>query len=400
MSNTSKWTRIAVTALFAAMYLAFLIETIALFTEFGPSGLAMRIAVLDAQNFIFFPVAGLLALIAFWRPVVMLADAMARGKIKYGRIVLPISLIAAMVAASAVANVFANSNSRSFYEVAPAALEADDGRAETATSPARAPLTEILVKMKIMASGESGLQAYQSRCDEEWLQFSTSANEEKLCFPTGGVSTVAECCRAKTILREDLNALHASNPSDLFAIHGPALTVKCFFLLLLLIVGIMLVRYRQRLQTLYGRAFESVSFGLAIGGAVMLMWPLMNAAYLQTTALLTGDGSSNAYTLFAPLIALGFGIWAMLLVFFHLRSYPSQIEYAAKLGGFVAAAIGVFRYEEIIAYFTRTLGVGGGLLAIIVFAVAVGALIMSVVMGVRPQDLDMFDDDDIAPTKS
>jgi hypothetical protein len=90
----------------------------------------------------------------------------------------------------------------------------------------------------------------------------------------------------------------------------------------------------------------------------------------------------------APLIALGFGVWTLLLIFFHLRAYPSQIEYAAKIGGFVAAAIGVFRYDDITMYLSRTLGVGGSVVAIIVFAVAVIALLLSILLGVDPTDID------------
>ena len=149
---------------------------------------------------------------------------------------------------------------------------------------------------------------------------------------------------------------------------------------------------RKGLERLHGATPSGISFGLALGGAVMLIWPLLNAAYLQTMALLTGSGSASAYTIVAPLIALGFGVWTLLLVFFHLRSYPSQIEYAAKVGGFIAAAIGVFRYEEITNYLARTLGVGGGLVAIIVFAVGVGALIISVILGVDPTDIKLDED--------
>ena len=162
---------------------------------------------------------------------------------------------------------------------------------------------------------------------------------------------------------------------------------------ILLGIGILLVQYRKGLERLHGATPSGISFGLALGGSVMLIWPLLNAAYLQTMALLTGSGSASAYTIVAPLVALGFGVWTLLLVFFHLRSYPSQIEYAAKIGGFVVAAVGVFRYEEITNYLARTLGIGGGLVAIIVFAVAVGALIVSVVLGVDPTDI--LEDEDV-----
>ena len=62
MTKTHVGSRMAVTILFSLLYLAFLLETGFLLGEFGASGLALRLASLDSQNFIFFPVAGLLAL--------------------------------------------------------------------------------------------------------------------------------------------------------------------------------------------------------------------------------------------------------------------------------------------------------------------------------------------------
>ncbi len=106
MAQTHIATRIAVTFVFALLYLAFLLETGTLVQEFGSSGLALRLASLDSQNFIFFPVAGLLALVAFWRPAVLLVDAMWRGQLKFGRMVLVVSLLVAGGGAWAISNVF------------------------------------------------------------------------------------------------------------------------------------------------------------------------------------------------------------------------------------------------------------------------------------------------------
>ena len=107
MPKTHLATRIGVTLVFALIYTAFLAETGMLVEEFGPSGLAQRLAALESQNFIFFPIAGLLALVAFWRPAVLLVDAMARGRLKYGRITLVASLVACGAAAWLIAGAFA-----------------------------------------------------------------------------------------------------------------------------------------------------------------------------------------------------------------------------------------------------------------------------------------------------
>ncbi|HAE29137.1 MULTISPECIES: hypothetical protein [Hyphomonas] len=392
MTKTHFATRVAVTIVFALLYLAFLTETGVLVQEFGASGLALRLASLDSQNFIFFPVAGLLALVAFWQPAVLLVDAMWRGQLKFGRIVLGGSLVVALIGAWLISGAFESSEARSVFEISPKALAADDGAPATADAPPLAPVTEVLTRMRILSGVDRGLGEYQAQCDREWLQYSVAAEVEMLCFPSGERLSVRACCTAKAAFRQHLNRLAAEAPSRTGAVHRWVMPVKIFFLLLLLGIGILLVQYRKGLERLHGMTPSGISFGLALGGAVMLIWPLLNAAYLQTMALLTGSGSASAYTIVAPLIALGFGVWTLLLVFFHLRSYPSQIEYAAKVGGFIAAAIGVFRYEEITNYLARTLGVGGGLVAIIVFAVGVGALIISVILGVDPTDIKLDED--------
>ena len=381
--------RIAVTLFFALIYAAFLFETGVLAYEFAPHGLALQMATLFAHNFLFFPVAGALALIAFWRPAVLIVDALGAGRVPQGRLTLLVVAGVIGFVAWSMSNAFAGSNTRSLFEIAPETLIADEGVPSDDPAERRAAVGEVLIQLKINASVDGGLQRFQSRCEPEWLRYGVAAQEQKLCFPTGAVTNVEACCRAKTDFRDRVNAMQAADPSLLTRVHRYVLPVKMVFLLMLLFIGILLVWLRKPLTQLYGRAVQQVSFSLAAGGALVLLWPLMNAAYLSTSSLLTGDGLSNAYRVTAPLFALGFGVWAMLLIFFHLRTYPSHIETALKSAGAIGAAIGVFRYEDIVNYLSRTLGVGGGLVAVVVFTVAVGSLIAAVLMGVKaPEFLD------------
>ena len=380
--------RIFVTVLFAALYAAFVGETAVLAYEYADTGLTLRLASLDAQNFIFFPIAGLLAVFGFWRPTVILVDGLGRSAVRGGRAVLAITAIGLGVATWGFAALLADGTARSVYEVSPAALASDVAAPVEGVDANRQTIANTLTSLKILALGPEGLSPYKARCDREWLQFSPAAQEEKFCVPAGEVLDVATCCRVKTAFRSHINTLAESDPSLLAQIHRWVLPVKVFFLMLLFMVGVLLVRYRKSLSAAYGERLHDMSFGMAIGGLVMLCWPLLNAAYLETSTLLTGDGNAGAYAVMAPLIALGFGIWAMLLIFFHLRSYPSQVEYAARIGGFIAAAIGVLRYEEITGFLISNLGIGGGVVAIVVFAVAVCALIATVLSGISPKDFD------------
>lgn len=296
MPTTHMATRIAVTTVFALMYAAFLLETGMLVAEFGTTGLALRLAALDSQNFIFFPVAGLLALVAFWQPAVLVVDAMWRGQVKYGRLVLGGSLLACCVLSVLIAASFANSNARSIYEISPKALSKDAGRKATDDVLPRAPIKDVLSRMKILSGVDKGLGEYQAQCDAEWLRYSTAASQEMLCFPAGERLPVRDCCTVKAEFRAHVNTLATKSPSATAAVHDLVMPVKVFFLLLLLGLGILLVQYRKGLERLHGTTPSGLSFGLALGGSVMLIWPLLNAAYLQTIALLTGSGSASAYT--------------------------------------------------------------------------------------------------------
>lgn len=384
----SRVTQVIVSLLFVVLYLAFLAETILLGQEYSGTGLALRLASLDAHNFIFFPIAGLLALIGFWRPTVLVSDALARERIKGGRLVLAFTLIIMAAATWMLSDAFSGGATRSIYEISPSALVADTPGSKQENGGRRQSIPDTLTSLKILAIGPEGLSPYKARCDREWLRYSPAAQEEKYCIPAGQSLPVAECCAMKTAFREHVNDLAYDSPSRLSRAHRLILPVKIFFLVLLFAVGVLLVRYRARLKALYGDKLDDISFGMAVGGVVMLVWPLLNAAYLETIALLTGDGTSGAYAVMAPLIALGFGIWAMLLVFFHLRSYPSQVAIAARFGGVIGAAIGVLRYEEITGFLIGHLGVGGGIVAIVVFAVAVLALIIALFAGISPKDFD------------
>lgn len=380
--------KIAVAALFAALYLVFLVETAMLIFEFRGSGLAFRLATLDAQNFLFFPTAGLLALVGFYQPSVILIDGLARNHVPNGRYILGgAALIAAFVAWS-LSSAFAGGNSRSMFEVEPATLMADQGETIDDEGLRRAAVPEVVTMLSILADSEETLSGYRARCDSEWLQFSPAANDDKYCIPAGETMSIADCCRVKSAFRDHINALHGAAPSDTSAVHRVVMPVKIVFLVMLFFLGILLVTCRTALYRVYGKALEEISFGIAVGGVAMLIWPLSNAAYLETISLLTGDGSANLYEIIAPLVALGFGVWALLLVFFHLRTYPGQIEYAARIGGFVAAAIGVLRYEEITAFLINHLGIGGSVVPVIIFAILILTLVIFVVRGVRLEDID------------
>ncbi|MEQ9315518.1 MAG: hypothetical protein RLN72_06675, partial [Henriciella sp.] len=237
--------RIAVTVFFALLYLGFAVETGVLLYEFAPEHLAIPMATMFAHNFLFFPVAGLLALIAFWRPAVMLVDALGTGKLRHGWITLGLVIAAIGALAYILSSAFAASNTRSLFEISPQAIAADESRESDDDALRRASVREVLLQLHIMADIDGGLQQFQSRCEEDWLRFGVTADQEKQCFPTGTKTSIAACCTARTDFRDHVNTLQADSPSLLAGVHRAVLPLKMVFLLTLLFIGILLVWLRK-----------------------------------------------------------------------------------------------------------------------------------------------------------
>ncbi|MEL6831320.1 MAG: hypothetical protein AAFO63_14405, partial [Pseudomonadota bacterium] len=208
----SKW---IVTILFAIIYFGFMAELMTLLIEFHPHNLAIPFATIYAHNFLFFPIVGLLALIAFWRPTVLIVDALAFNKVQFGRITLVATTAIVLTLSVMMANAFSNSSVRSLFEVAPATLEADRPVENTDQTQRRASFQEILIKLKVNANGDGGLSPYQINCDPQWLEFAVSSDEERICFPTGTVISLADCCQARSRFISFVNQTQAASPSQL-----------------------------------------------------------------------------------------------------------------------------------------------------------------------------------------
>ena len=379
-------TRIIVSLAFLGFAAAFVWETYSLMQEYAKDGLWFRLAVLDSQNFIFFPVAGIAALMVFWRPATVAVDAFARGRLPFGRPVLLIGLAGAVWMAMNIATAFNSSSTRSLYEVAPEAILNDTAAPAVNGLPPRAAIDAALERVRIQARMEEGLAPFRDSCDADMLAYSRMADDVKYCFAADAEITVRACCRAKSLMRERVNALNAAQPSKTGEVHKIVLPIKVFFLIILFFIGMLLASRRQVLRDMYSETLNRFSLGVPIGAAMMLIWPLMNAAYASGVDMLLGDGTSSAYRVTAPLYTLAFGAWALMLLFYHLRSYPQQTEMIAKMAGVIGAVLGIVQYDLVVRYITATLGVGADTVTITIFTIISVGLAL-IVVSRRDRDL-------------
>jgi len=130
---------------------------------------------------------------------------------------------------------------------------------------------------------------------------------------------------------------------------------------------------------------------IIIGGGAMLIWPVMNHAFLQSISVLYGVFGKTLYAQMSPVFSVLFGAWLLMLIFFFSRRYEKDTEAAAKIIGAIGSAVAIVKYEEIIDIAEHYLGSGSNYYTVGALAgIAVIALI-SLFPGRKPRktgDLD------------
>ncbi|MCG8441769.1 MAG: hypothetical protein MI723_08170 [Caulobacterales bacterium] len=375
--------RAFVTAVFVILGAAFVAETASLIYEFYEGGQWFTLAAFDSQNFIFFPTAGIAVLIAFWRPATVAVDSYARGRVVLGRFILPAGLVGCVIGAHFLAGVLGGGENRSLYEIAPAQYAADmgergarnfaDNAGETAPvwrMPPRSSISEAVEQISQQSSA-GGLTFFTDTCRTETQQFVQVVTDEKYCFVSGAYLTVAECCAVRGRFRAAINAMHAEEESLTAKVHRVVMPMKIFFLLILVGIGIMLVRRRKEMARYYREEMDAFSLALPVGAGMMMLWPLLNSAYTLSYDVAFGDAGGGLYRQMADLYTLAFAAWALMMLFYHLRNYPGQLEALAQIGGLIGAGVGVLSYGAIVDFLNRTLGVGANVVSLSVWIVGV-----------------------------
>ncbi len=370
MSPIAKWLTILVFTVLAA---AFVADTAIVLWEY-PQKLWLPILSFHSQNFIFFPTVGIVALLAFWRAGAVVMDAYWRY-IKLGRLILVIGFAATLGSAWYISDMFGKSPDRSWWEIAPAALEADAGDPAGCRPPncERAPIIDAHLAVGAESRTPDGLSRYQHPCGASRSTiFRPEETLRTYCLANGKPNvTIAECCAARGAFKDAMIAIQKNNPSQTYVAHRWLEPFKIFFLLVLLCIGIMLLRRRKTLERFYPDHMDNIERSVPVGGLLMLLWPVMNQAFTSSWDVLFGTDTQGAYRIMAPLYTLGFGVWAMILVFFYFRRYPETLEYVAKAAGIGAAVLSVLKYDAILTWLTKYLGAGADFVSLSIFAVAV-----------------------------
>ncbi|KUO56342.1 MAG: hypothetical protein APF80_15260 [Alphaproteobacteria bacterium BRH_c36] len=397
--------RIFVAVNFIILGLSFIATTVVLFSEYGLDGQVdwTALATYYSHLFIFFPTFGILALIAFYVPASILVD-MYWTYVPNGRVRFSIGYVVAILLALVGGNIIGGGGGlKSIFEVKPGVLVADKGEPSGCNAGSgacqRASVLKSLANVRLQSTKRLGMSQFVRNCTPDDLFDSQPERDRKLhCFVTLSLVNADQCCRAQQRFGEALNKMHEveANRSVTGTAHRYLLPLKVFFLLVVLAIAILLVIRHRLLEEHYAPYMKKLQRGVLIGASAMLVWPLMNLAFLQSSGLLYGTAHESVYRDASPVILAVYVLWALLLVFFFFKSFDGadkDMENMGRIGGIVGSAVFAFNYQTIVDYAVRFAGSGATALTLgTIFAVAVIALVAVVLQPKRsPTGKLMFD---------
>lgn len=355
--------RIFVLIVFTVLAGAFLLSTGVVIYEFWDTDwITMLMA--HSHLFVFFPTFGLLALCAIYMPSVVFTH-FYWNHVTWGRIRFLFGAAVVAGASAFVALSLLATSPRGVWEVSPGALRADRGvppgcSDASASTCQRAPALKALTNLRDVAQTSAGLSQFARNCSpDRHLELPDDWKAGRYCAATMRNGTPTDqCCAAQRQFKDALAGLR-TNPSsrsmsalvDEYILH-----LKCFFVIVVLVIGVLLSFWRNKLDAYYAELVPAIERGLIICGFAMLIWPLMDYSYLQAINAMAGrweDGLPFRYSLvMAP--------WTLLLVFHFLRRFGERTEMVVKIASVVVSAAAVVSYEKIFDVSARLVGIGAG----------------------------------------
>jgi hypothetical protein len=361
--------RIFVAIAFVILAASFIASTGLLIYEFIEiDWLTMIVA--HAHLFLFFPVLGLLALIAFYLPSVILTDLYWRH-LRFGKARFIVGVLA-LAGLSYLAAASLDTEPRAVYEVSPWALVADKGD----PGKARAPILDVLGTLRDTAQHRFGLSSFGRSClTDPMLEIPDEMLKVRYCFPAKTNLTGEACCTvqnafAKAVLRLQQSPSTRSYSGELDALLF--LPIKTFFILVVVAIAVLLAIWRNHIDQHYAARVPAMERGVTIGGFAMLFWLAMDYGYQVTANVLFGRQVAGPQLRLSLILVP----WALLLLFYFLRRLGKQGELVGQISGVVFAGVAVLRYEQLNDWVVRLFGIGAdgwvltGLIAIAIIGLA------------------------------
>ena len=371
--------RLFVAFVFTILGLSFIATTVALFNEFQEFQW-LSFATIYSHLFLFFPTFGIIALIAFYIPAVAFVD-LYWHHIPFGKIRFIFGFLVVSAASYYIGDQISRGEIPAIWQLKPEVLKADQGEAvdckDTPELCQRRSVSETIASVRSISQQRTDLSQFSRSCTPDPLKETPAEQlEKRYCFVSASLLNAESCCLVQKNFSEFLAETYQEpdNISLMSQVHSVLLPFKVFFLIVILLIGILLIFWRKSIDEHYRPYAKLVERSLLIGALAMLFWPLTNHAFLLSADLLYASFVDGIYGSLAPIMSILFGAWALMLLFFFFRQYEKDLEAAGKVIGVIGSMVAIIKYDEIIDWSVRIAGSGAdiitaGLLGIIALSI-------------------------------
>lgn len=383
----STGSRVFVGIVFGILGLSFIATSAVMIYEYREADW-FSIATFYSHIYVFYATFGLVALAAFYIPACVFTDMYWKHVYK-GRLRFLIGFAIIAAASWVMSQALSSGNERTFWELTPQAVRSDTGdtvACGTAEDPRlcrRIPVLRALSEAREISQSRIGLAPFGRSCTPDPLvEPPAELAAKRWCFVTRTMETGPACCRVQANFAAHMTRTYVTpeNRSLTGYVMEWLLPFKVFFLFVLLVVGLLLAIRRKGVDKHYGAISHRIESGVLTGAAVMLFWPVMNHAYLQSAAVLYGTDGESLFRLLGSGFSILFGGWALLLLFYFHRRYEKSMEAVGKIAGLIASALAVLQYDNIVNYAVYITGSGANHFTVaIMLLLGVVALIQLIV---------------------
>ncbi len=345
--------RLTVIIIFSLLAISFFVTTgvfIWEFQEIGPDG-RHAIMTFYSHLYIFFPTFGVLTLVAFYKPTAVLFENAWFNLGVGGRVRLVALMVILLAASFGFAQLITSGRVPTLFGVPPHELASDRGepvdcgRVQGGVCQRRDVLSTV---KELRAASESriAMSKFARVCKpDSLLERPDSYDKKRYCFVTRELADAPTCCAAQKVFSEHLVKMAAGGTSLSNRVHEWLLPLKVYFLVGLFSIGLALAWRRKALREHFAAEMPAIQRGLTVGVFAMLFWPVMNHAFVKTSAIILG---ADAQTFFAQ-TSVGYsailGVWAVLLAFFV---FGSELDSLGKIASVIGGAFAVLNYGSLV----------------------------------------------------
>jgi hypothetical protein len=272
--------------------------------------------------------------------------------------------------------------------VAPASLAADRGEPANcsgrpaATQCRRTPILASLQTLREKAQTGTSLSKLGRLCIRDPLLEAPDENAKpRWCFALDRAADAETCCKAQALLADAVaDRVAERNTRSVLADRELLLQMaKIFFVLVVLVIGGMLVIWREAVERHYPHLSRRIERNVFVGGIAMLLWPIMDYAYLNVTDVLFGRTNEGLQMRLSLVVAP----WSLLLLFYFLRRFARNVEVLGQIVGVAGGLAAILVRDELRDWGVRFVGIG---MPLWMLAVLAGLLVAGFVVLMTPPE--------------